>query len=45
MKVKVVFYDIKEKELVKLVEFPTPFFVDYIDIRTKNGKKEGYKIK
>jgi len=45
MTVKVVFDNIKDKELVELVEFPTPFFVDYVDIRTKNGKKEGYKIK
>ena len=45
MKVKVIFDNIKDKELVELVKFSTPFFVEYVDATTKNGKKESYKIK
>ncbi len=45
MKVKVVFDNIKDKELIELVEFSTPFFMEYIDMRTRSGIKEGYKIK
>ena len=45
MKVKIVYSNPKDKELVKLVKFSTPFFIEYIDTETKNGKKEGYKIK
>ena len=45
MKVKIVYNNLKDRELVELVKFKTPFFVEYIDVNTKNGKKEGYKIK
>ena len=45
MKVKIVYDNLRDKELVKLVEFSTPFFIEYIDEKTKNGKKESYKIK
>ena len=45
MKVKIIYDNLKDKELIELVKFSTPFFVEYIDIRTKNGKKEGWKIK
>lgn len=45
MKVEVVYEDKKDKELIELVKFSTPFFVEFIDIQTKNGKKEGYQIK
>lgn len=45
MKVKIVYDNLKDKELIELVRFSTPYFVEYIDINTKNGKKEGYKIK
>ena len=45
MKVKIVFDDLKDKELIKLVNFDIPFFVEYIDVNTIKGKKEGFKIK
>ena len=45
MKVKVVFENKKDKELVELVKFSTPFFVEYIDTTTRKGKKESFKIK
>lgn len=45
MKVKIVYDSIKDKELLELVEFSTPFFIEYIDETTRNGKKEAYQIK
>ena len=45
MKVEVVYEDKKDKELIELVKFSAPFFVEFIDVQTKNGKKEGYQIK
>ena len=45
MKVKVVYNNIRDKELIEMIRFDTPFFVEYIDLRTKNGLKEGWKIK
>lgn len=45
MKVKIVYNNSRDKELIELVRFSTPFFVEYLDERTKNGKKEGYRIK
>ena len=45
MKVIVVFDNPKDKELIELVQFSTPFFIEFIDTLTKNGKKEGYTIK
>ena len=45
MKAKVVYEDKRDKELLELVEIPTPFFIEYVDTNTKSGKKEGYRIK
>ena len=45
MKVKIVFDNDKDKELINLVNFSTPFFVEFIDARTKNGKSSAYKVK
>lgn len=45
MKVKVVYDNKKDKELIELAKFSTPFFVEYVDANTKNGKKEAYQIK
>lgn len=45
MKVKIVYDNLKDKELLELVEFLTPFFVEFIDTQTIEGKKEGYKVK
>lgn len=44
MKVKIVYNNLKDRELIELVKFKTPFFVEYIDINTRNGKKEGWKL-
>ena len=43
MKVKIVFDDIKDKELIELVSFSTPFFIEYINANF--NKKEAFKIK
>lgn len=45
MKAVVVYEDLKDKELIELVKFNTPFFIEYIDVNTRNGLKESYKIK
>ena len=45
MNVKVVYEDLKDKELIELIEFSTPFFIDYIDYNTIEGRKKAYKIK
>lgn len=45
MKVKIVYDNPKDKELIELVEFSAPFFIEFIDTNTKNGRKEAYKIK
>lgn len=41
----VVYDNIKDKELLDSIHLEVPFFVDYIDLQTKYGKKEGYVIK
>lgn len=41
----VVYEDIKDKELLDVINLEVPFFISYIDLRTKNGKKEGFAIK
>ena len=45
MKVKVIYEDKKDRELFELVEFTTPFFLEYIDCNTSKGLKESYRIK
>lgn len=45
MKVKIVYDNLKDKELVELVQFPTPYFIEYINATTKQGLKESYQIK
>ena len=45
MKVKVIYDNKKDKELIELIEFSTPFFIEYIDTNTRNGKKEAFRIK
>ena len=45
MKVKIVYNNLKDKELIELIEFSTPFFIEYVDENTRKGKKEAYKIK
>ena len=45
MKVIVIYENNKDKELIELIDFSTPYFVDYIDVKTRKGLKESYKIK
>lgn len=46
MNVKIVYDNIKDRELIELYEFnETPFFVEYIDANTVSGRKEAYRIK
>ena len=45
MKVVLVYDNIKDKELLELIEFPTPYFVEYVDTFTREGLKESYRIK
>ena len=41
----VVYDNIKDKELLDKIDLRVPFFVEYVNINTVNGKKQGYKIK
>ena len=45
MKVILVYDNEKDKELMELIQFPTPFFVEYVDTLTREGLKESYRIK
>ena len=45
MTVKVIYDNNKDKELIELIKFATPFFIEYIDTKTIKGRKEGFKIK
>ena len=42
--VKLIYKDNKDKELFELLEFNVPVFIDYINMNTLNGIKEGKKI-
>ena len=44
MNVKIVYKDKKDKEFLDKINLETPIFVEYIDIETKKGKKEGWKL-
>ncbi len=44
MNVKVVYDNIKDKEFLDKISLETPIFVEYIDINSKSGKKDGWKI-
>ena len=44
MNVKVVYKDLKDKEFLDKINLKTPIFIEYIDINTINGKKEGWKL-
>ena len=44
MNAVVVYDNIKDKELLDKINLKVPFFIDYIDINTTKGKKEGWKI-
>ena len=44
MNAKVIFKDLKDKEFLDKINLETPIFVDYINIDSVKGKKEGWKI-
>lgn len=44
MTAKVVFKDLKDKEFFDLTDLKTPIFVEFINIDTVKGKKEGWKL-
>lgn len=44
MNVKVVYKDLKDKEFLDKINLETPIFVEFIDINTKKGKSEGWKL-
>lgn len=41
--VKVIFENKQDKELVMLTDSLTPYFIDFIDMNTINGRKAGFK--
>ena len=45
MQATVVYANKKDKELLSLIDSGVPFFINYIDYNTKNGRKEAYTIK
>ena len=44
MTAKIVFKDLKDKEFFDLVDLKTPILVEFINIDTVKGKKEGWKL-
>ena len=44
MNVRVVYKDLKDKEFLDKINLETPIFIEYIDVNTKKGKSEGWKI-
>lgn len=44
MKVIVVYNNKKDKEFLDNINLETPIFIEYIDINTAKGKKEGWKL-
>lgn len=44
MNVKIVYKNLKDKEFLDNINLETPIFIEYIDINTSKGKKEGWKL-
>ena len=44
MNVKVVYKDLKDKEFLDKINLETPIFVEFIDIKKKKKKSEGWKL-
>ena len=45
MNAVVVYDNIKDKELLDKINLGVPFFIDYVNMNTVKGKKEGFRIK
>lgn len=43
-KLKLVFNNKQDKELFNSLEFEQPFFIEYIDMNSIKGRKDGWKI-
>jgi len=41
----VVYDNIKDKELLDKIHLRVPFFINYVNMNTVKGKKEGFRIK
>lgn len=41
----IVYNNPNDKELIKLIEFKNPVFVNFIDFNSLKGRKESYKVK
>ena len=41
----IVYEDIRDKELLNLIDSKVPIFIEYIDFNTVNGRKESYRVK
>ena len=44
MNAKIVYKDLKDKEFLETIDLKTPIFIEFIDINTKKGKKEGFSL-
>lgn len=44
MKVTIVYDNKKDREFMSLIETKIPFFVDFINMNTVNGRKAGFKL-
>lgn len=44
MNIQIVYDNEKDKELLNLIDTTVPFYVDYININSAKGRKEGFKL-
>lgn len=44
LNVTIVYDNKQDRELLNLIDLTVPFFVDYIDMNTVKGRKEGFKL-
>lgn len=44
LEIKIVYDNEQDKELLDLIDIAVPFFVDYINVNTSKGRKEGFKL-
>lgn len=42
--IEVIYNDTKDKELLDAISTTTPFFIEYYDTNTINGRKEGFRL-
>lgn len=44
LNVTIVYDNKQDRELLNLIDLTVPFFIDYIDMNTVKGRKEGFKL-